>query len=97
MATLPEMIDSYLGGAQTLRQAVRGLSREQLQARPVAGNQGVQCTSTRRCADVLVRHSGRDGQLGTESHVGDGMVKASSQGYQPPYDGSCRFGLRSLL
>ena len=36
MASLPEMIEAYLGGAQALRQAVRGLSREQLQARPVA-------------------------------------------------------------
>jgi hypothetical protein len=31
------MIDAYVAGAQQLRQAVRGLSREQLLARPVAG------------------------------------------------------------
>ena len=37
MASLPEMIEAYLGGAQALRQAVRGLSREQLLARPVGG------------------------------------------------------------
>ena len=37
MATLTEMIDGYLGGAQALRQAVRGLNREQLKARPVPG------------------------------------------------------------
>jgi uncharacterized damage-inducible protein DinB len=37
MATFPELIESYAAGAQTLRQAVRGLSREQLLARPVAG------------------------------------------------------------
>src|SRR2546423_15689611 len=36
MASLPEMVEAYLGGTQALRQAVRGLSREQLQARPVA-------------------------------------------------------------
>jgi hypothetical protein len=37
MATLPELVDSYLAGPQMLRQAVRGLNREQLLARPVAG------------------------------------------------------------
>ena len=37
MANLSEMIDAYLAGAQTLRQAVAGLTREQLQARPVPG------------------------------------------------------------
>jgi hypothetical protein len=37
VATLPEMIESYLAGPKALRQAVRGLSREQLQARPVPG------------------------------------------------------------
>ncbi|HYV35162.1 MAG TPA: DinB family protein [Gemmataceae bacterium] len=37
MATLPEMIDAYLAGPKTLRQAVRGLTREQQTARPVAG------------------------------------------------------------
>jgi uncharacterized damage-inducible protein DinB len=37
MAALPELIDSYLEGVQTLRQAVAGMSREQLLARPVPG------------------------------------------------------------
>jgi uncharacterized damage-inducible protein DinB len=37
MATIPELIESYAAGAQTLRQAVRGLTREQLLARPVPG------------------------------------------------------------
>jgi uncharacterized damage-inducible protein DinB len=37
MATLPEMIDAYLAGIPTLRGAVRGLTRDQLQARPIAG------------------------------------------------------------
>jgi hypothetical protein len=37
MPTIPEMIDAYLAGPGALRQAVRGLSREQLLARPVAG------------------------------------------------------------
>ena len=37
MATLPELIDNYLGGITTLRQAVAGMSRQQLLARPVAG------------------------------------------------------------
>jgi uncharacterized damage-inducible protein DinB len=37
MPTLPEMIDAYLSGPQALRAAVRGMSREQLRARPVAG------------------------------------------------------------
>jgi hypothetical protein len=31
------MIETYLAGSQTLRQAVRGLTREQLIARPVPG------------------------------------------------------------
>src|SRR5437762_6519543 len=31
------LIDSYLAGSQTLRQAVAGMSREQLLARPVPG------------------------------------------------------------
>src|SRR5437773_6230637 len=31
------LIDSYLAGSQTLRQAVAGMSREHLLARPVAG------------------------------------------------------------
>ncbi len=34
---LPALIDAYLAGPATLRAAVRGLSREQLVARPVAG------------------------------------------------------------
>ena len=34
---LAAMIDSYLAGPATLRAAVRGMSREQLTARPVAG------------------------------------------------------------
>jgi uncharacterized damage-inducible protein DinB len=37
MATFHELIESYTAGAQMLRQAVRGLTREQLLARPVAG------------------------------------------------------------
>ena len=37
MATQSEMIESYLAGPKALRQAVRGLSREHLLARPVAG------------------------------------------------------------
>jgi uncharacterized damage-inducible protein DinB len=37
VATLPEMIESYVSGPKTLRQAVRGLTKEQLTARPVAG------------------------------------------------------------
>src|SRR5207237_6856627 len=37
MATLPQMIEAYLQGAQTLRQAVQGMTREQLLARPVPG------------------------------------------------------------
>jgi hypothetical protein len=37
MPTMTEMIDAYVAGAQTLRQAVRGLTREQLLARPVPG------------------------------------------------------------
>jgi hypothetical protein len=37
MATIPQMIDSYLAGVQTLRLAVAGMSAEQLRARPVAG------------------------------------------------------------
>jgi uncharacterized damage-inducible protein DinB len=36
-ASLPQMIDNYLAGVQTLRQAVAGMTREQLLARPVAG------------------------------------------------------------
>jgi uncharacterized damage-inducible protein DinB len=37
MPTFPELIDAYLAGRQTLRQAVAGMSREQALARPVAG------------------------------------------------------------
>ena len=37
MAALPELIDQNLAGVKTLRQAVAGMSKEQLQARPVAG------------------------------------------------------------
>lgn len=37
MATLPQMIDEYLAGVQTLRKAVAGMTREQLLARPVPG------------------------------------------------------------
>jgi uncharacterized damage-inducible protein DinB len=37
MSSLAELIDNYLAGPRTLRQAVAGLSREQLLARPVPG------------------------------------------------------------
>jgi uncharacterized damage-inducible protein DinB len=37
MPSLPEMIEAYLAGPRALRQAVRGMSPEQLKARPVAG------------------------------------------------------------
>jgi hypothetical protein len=37
MAALTEMLDAYLAGPQTLRQAVAGMSREQLLMRPVPG------------------------------------------------------------
>jgi uncharacterized damage-inducible protein DinB len=37
MSALSELIDKYLAGPKTLRQAVAGMSREQLLARPVAG------------------------------------------------------------
>jgi hypothetical protein len=37
MSALQPLIDNYLAGAQVLRQAVRGMSREQLLARPVPG------------------------------------------------------------
>ncbi|HYT92939.1 MAG TPA: DinB family protein [Gemmataceae bacterium] len=37
MATLPPLIDAYLAGVQTLRQAVAGMSRDQVLARPVPG------------------------------------------------------------
>jgi hypothetical protein len=36
-ASLTQMIADYLDGARLVRQAVRGMSREQLLARPVAG------------------------------------------------------------
>jgi hypothetical protein len=37
MSSLPQLIDRYLDGVQTLRQAVAGMNREQLLARPVPG------------------------------------------------------------
>ena len=37
MATLPELIDAYLAGPAQLRAAVKGMTREQLLARPVTG------------------------------------------------------------
>lgn len=37
MASLTQLIDSYLAGGPTLRQAVAGMSRDQLLARPVPG------------------------------------------------------------
>src|SRR5256885_16671168 len=37
MSALAPTIDSYLAGVDTLRQAVAGMSREQLLARPIAG------------------------------------------------------------
>ena len=37
MSALAPLIDAYLAGPQTLRQAVAGMSREQLLARPVPG------------------------------------------------------------
>src|SRR5437773_534371 len=37
MAALPELIHHYLAGVNTLRQAVAGMSREQLLARPIPG------------------------------------------------------------
>jgi uncharacterized damage-inducible protein DinB len=37
MATLTALIDNYLAGPRALRQAVAGMSREQLLARPVPG------------------------------------------------------------
>jgi uncharacterized damage-inducible protein DinB len=37
MATLQKLIADYVAGPEQLRAAVRGLSREQLQARPIAG------------------------------------------------------------
>jgi uncharacterized damage-inducible protein DinB len=37
MSALQPLIDAYLAGPRTLRQAVAGLSREQLLARPVPG------------------------------------------------------------
>jgi uncharacterized damage-inducible protein DinB len=42
MAALPQLIDSYLAGIQTLRKAVAGISREQLLARPVPGKWSTQ-------------------------------------------------------
>ena len=37
MAAINEMIDNYVQGSKVLREAVKGMSREQLVARPVAG------------------------------------------------------------
>src|SRR5215475_9504584 len=37
MSALAPLIDNYLAGVQTLRQAVAGMTREQLLARPVPG------------------------------------------------------------
>ena len=37
MAALTPLIDNYLAGVKTLRDAVRGMTREQVMARPVAG------------------------------------------------------------
>jgi hypothetical protein len=37
MPTLAELADQYLAGAKSLREAVRGMTREQLTARPVPG------------------------------------------------------------
>jgi uncharacterized damage-inducible protein DinB len=37
MASLPQLIESYLEGPRALRRAVSGMTREQLLARPVAG------------------------------------------------------------
>jgi hypothetical protein len=42
MPNLSEMIDGYLAGAQALRKAVAGMTREQLQARPVPGKWSTQ-------------------------------------------------------
>jgi uncharacterized damage-inducible protein DinB len=37
MAAINELIDNYLQGSKVLREAVKGMSREQLVARPIAG------------------------------------------------------------
>src|SRR5438552_18490659 len=37
MATLPQMIEAYVQGTQALRQAVKGLTREQALTRPTPG------------------------------------------------------------
>ncbi len=37
MASLPQLIETYLEGPTILRKAVAGMNREQIQARPVAG------------------------------------------------------------
>jgi uncharacterized damage-inducible protein DinB len=37
MATVAELVDNYVAGPRTLRQAVTGLTKEQLTARPVPG------------------------------------------------------------
>jgi hypothetical protein len=42
MAVLAQLIDNYLSGVALLRQAVAGMSREQLLARPIAGKWSTQ-------------------------------------------------------
>jgi uncharacterized damage-inducible protein DinB len=37
MSSLPQLIEAYLAGTQTLRRAVAGMNRDQATARPVAG------------------------------------------------------------
>ena len=37
MASLPQLIDAYSQGPQKLRQEVKGMTQEQLVARPIAG------------------------------------------------------------
>src|SRR6516225_3113899 len=37
MATIPELVESYLTGPRMLREAVRGLTRAQILARPITG------------------------------------------------------------
>jgi uncharacterized damage-inducible protein DinB len=42
MTALPQLIENYLAGAETLRKAVAGMTPEQLAARPVAGKWSTQ-------------------------------------------------------
>jgi uncharacterized damage-inducible protein DinB len=42
MSALAPLIEKYLAGVETLRQAVAGMTREQLQARPVPGKWSTQ-------------------------------------------------------